>query len=193
MTRVFGSLLCWFMPDKVMEEVTSEDRLPADMGSLFIATALVSFGGWRLVGTVKGLPQGEGNLIAELFIGPLGPFIANMVIIAVFTWAMGQTLSSNKVTAGGKPVQPEFGDLFPAHLHAWAVMMMLILLGAVTRLPLMLVLMAVAIVRTADIEARLLRNLYTISLMEAYRIVLFVFGIMAAGIAVAAVFIKFTG
>lgn len=181
------------MPDKIMEEVVSDDRLPVDMGSNFIATALVSFGGWRLVATLKGLPQGDGNLIGELLIGPLGPFIANMVIVAIFTWAMGQALSSNNVRAGGKPVQPEFGELFPAHLHAWAVMMMLIFLGAVTRLPLLLVLMAVAVVRTADIEARLMRNLYAISLQEAYKIVLFVFGVMTVGIAVAAVFIKITG
>ena len=191
--RIFGGILCWIVPDKIIKEVLSEDSLGKDFISNFIATAIFTVLGWRLVSLFTGFTHHSKSIILDFFVASLGPFIAGIIIMSAFTWALSYIYRINKVEIKGQLLQPGFRELFVCHLHGWAILSTVIFIGLVTRNPQFFILMGLVILRTIDIEARIIKNVCSIDLKDAYKVTAFICAIFAGGILIAGIFIKFFG
>lgn len=191
--RILGGILCWIMPDKIIQEVASEDRLSNDLISNLIATTIFCFLGWRLISVFTGVAHHSSNIILEIFVAPLGVFIVNLIIMAALTWALTYMFSLNKIEVNGQLLQPGFNELFSYHLHAWAFFLTSIFIGMVTRNPQFFIIMSLVILRTIDLEARIIKNVCDIDIKDAYKIIAAITGIIISGILISYIFIRILG
>jgi hypothetical protein len=174
-------MLCWVAPDRVIRSVVDNPNTGQDLGA-HVITALLALHGMWVALTMVGVRGASDSFFASI---AGGAFVMPLTIIMtyVLTWLWHGALEKSKVK--DELLRPDMGRLAAGHLHIYAVLMPVLFIASVTGEPIALVILAVVLLRTLDLEARLIRDVCSIPMDEAYKGTVMLLGVYG-GIAFAA-------
>jgi hypothetical protein len=176
--RIWGGLLSWILPNRLIRGVTESPSVFLDtfshligfFASFYVTGYLMELGGVPFSGSSV-----FGTFLGSILLAPL-----TLLTTLALTWMWHSALSRSNVN--GVRLTPSFSSLFAGHLHIYALLLPAAFLALVTSEVSAIVIFTVAFVRTIDLEARVIRDTCTIPLSEAYKgtlMILVVYGITA--------------
>jgi hypothetical protein len=161
MIRIFGSLVGWISPERLLEEVAGSGPTWQDFVSMVLGSALA------YAVLVQMLPVRDSGSFISSFMGGVGIGVVNLLWCLGITWTQAIALSDHKVD--GQLLGISYGELLACNLHVFAVLPVAAFVAFLGETPLLVILTIVAIVRTTELQARALQHLGTISYGEAIK------------------------
>jgi hypothetical protein len=178
--RMFGSLVCWFLPDRMFQEVATDQTSWQDYVSHIIGVSLT----WgiliQMVVHLEDINDSGSAAGVSVAAALFGVWIPIMLFSFGLSWACDNMLNDHKVN--GTQIRVPSGSVSRVHLHIHAVPLTALLVAAITGNGVAWLLFAVAVFWSVHLEARALHFITGESRSECYKMAAVLYAVVGGSI-----------